>query len=390
MPQNKKNISNYLTAMILIMGSFSVMGGGLIAPALPSIGAAFGAPSHRWGLILSVYTFSAALSLPFTGYFIDLAGRRKVALTCLLIDGTAGLAVIIAPSFRIMLILRFIQGIGIAGLMPSAMTIIGDLFEGEKKLGVIAYLSATISLAAIIIPALGGLLASIDWRLVFAVYSLSFFLAGFFFFTLPETMTSTEEQKKENRSPLKYISALYSALKIKSIRQVIMHSMIIYFLLYALITFLPIYLIVERGFDEIFTGIALSLQGIFGALLASRAKILAKKLHWKKIAALGFALIALSFALLPLWPGGNYLVSISFIIYGAGMGIVSPAIYNRITELPPKELAGSVIAIFNTMKYVGMTLSPFILGYIFIFTELNFIFLGLALATALWAFHLIA
>ncbi len=373
-------IPSYLILMILSMGAFGIMGGGLVAPGLPAIGEAFDTPEQHLGLILSVYTLSAALSLPLIGYFIDVIGRRKVLLACLVIDGISGLGIVFAPSFGVLIFLRFIQGIGIAGLIPVAMTIIGDLFSGKKKLQIVGYFTGIISLGAAVVPFLGGMLASIDWRFIFGLYGVSLLMAIFFFGNLPET--------SPNQSPkygfLKYLSSLFSVLKISNIRNVMYHSLVTFFLLYTLVTFLPFYLVRGHGFGEIFTGLSLSLQGFFATFLSSKAKQVAQYLKWKHRISFGFLLMALSFLLFPFWPQGSYLISISFIIYGIGMGIVSPTIYYRATELSPKELTGSVISIFNTMKFTGMTLSPLMLGFLLPFTGIEMIFIGTGIAGALW------
>ncbi len=385
MDTDKGSIPKFVIIILLMMGAFGVMGGGLVAPSLPTIGEAFDAPEEQYGWILSVYTLSAAISLPIIGYFIDSIGRRKVGVSCLLVDGGAGLAIIFAPSFSVLLLLRFIQGIGIAGLVPVAMTVIGDLFSGERRLRLMGYLTGTISLGAVVIPTLGGTLASFDWRLVFAVYGFSLVLAIFFFFKLPETSPNKGSKKTQHASPLEYASSLFSVLKIGKIRNMMIHSLILYFLLYALVTFLPLYLITQHGFDEIFTGLALSLQAIFSATLASRADFIARYIGWRRRAALGFTLMALGFLSLPIWPISSYLVSLSFMVYGIGMGFTSPTIYDRVTRISPEKLTGSVISIFNTMKYVGMTLSPFLLGIALFFTGLNVVFTGVGILAIIWA-----
>jgi len=386
-------IPDYIILLVLVMGSFGVMGGGLIAPALPAIAEAFQVSEGNIGLVLSLYTFAAAVSLPFIGYFLDRIGRRKVGLACLFIDGIGGLAIIMAPNFAILLIMRFLQGIGIAGLIPVAMTIFKDLFVGDKKLKLMGYLTGAISIGAVIIPSLGGFLASIDWRFVFAVYGLSLILGLIFFFKLPETSPlinghlADQDKSEIENSPLEYIKSLLDIFKISKIRNIMIHSLTIYFMLYALITFLPIYLVTGHGFSEFFSGLAISLQGLFSAILSSRASFIAKYLNWRQRSTLGYLLIGLSFVLLPFWPNSSYLVSLSFIIYGAGMGIVSPTIYNRATELPPPEILGLVISVFNTMKFIGMTLSPFVLGLILIFTELEIIFIGVGIMAFIWGFY---
>ncbi|MGM0419818.1 MAG: MFS transporter [Bacillota bacterium] len=394
MQTEQGSIPDYLIGLILVMGAFGVMGGGLVAPALPSIAAAFSVDESQIGLVLSLYTFAAAISLPFTGYFIDKIGRRKVGLACLFIDGLGGLAIILVSNFSLMLVLRFIQGIGIAGLIPVAMTILKDLFAGKRKLALMGYLTGAISIGAVIIPSLGGFLASQDWRLVFAVYGFSFILGIIFLFKLPETSPRHREGLSEEAkaraeadaedSPLEYVKSLFGILKIAKIRNIMIHSLTIYFMLYALVTFIPIYLVTGHGFSDIFSGLAISIQGLFSAILASRASFLAEYLNWRQRSSLGYLLIAVCFVLLPFWPEGSYLVSISFIIYGAGMGIVSPTIYNRATELPPVEIAGLVISVFNTMKFIGMTLAPFLLGLILGFTGLEVIFIGVGILALIW------
>jgi len=361
------------------------MGGGLVAPSLPIIGEAFNVAEERVGLILSVYTLAAAISLPMIGYFIDSIGRKKVGITCLLIDGSAGLAIMFAPTFSFLLLLRFIQGVGIAGLVPVAMTVIGDLSSGSKRLQLMGYLSGTISLGAIVIPFVGGTLASVHWRLVFAVYGFSLLLAMLFSFTFTETDSRAKGDNSVHNSPLNYTFSLLSTLKVKNIRNLIIHCLILYFLLYALVAYLPIYLIQIHGFDEIFSGIALSVQAVFSAILASKASSLAGYLDWKKRTGFGFILISLSFLTLPYWPSGSYMISLSFILYGSGMGIVSPTIYNQITLFSPSGLTGSVIAIFNTMKYVGMTIAPVMIGFSLIFTALDTVFIGVGVFSATWA-----
>ncbi|MBF8437356.1 MFS transporter [Halanaerobiaceae bacterium Z-7014] len=386
-------IPDYIIILVLIMGSFGVMGGGLIAPALPAIAEAFQVSEGNIGLVLSLYTFAAAVSLPFIGYFLDKIGRRKVGLTCLFIDGIGGLVIILAPNYAILLIMRFLQGIGIAGLIPVAMTIFKDLFVGDEKLKLMGYLTGAISIGAVIIPSLGGFLASIDWRFVFAVYGLSLILGLIFLFKLPETSplinsNSGDQVNSEiENSPLEYFKSLLDIFKISKIRNIMIHSLTIYFMLYALITFLPIYLVTGHGFSEFFSGLAISLQGLFSAILSSRASFIAKYLNWRQRSTLGYLLIGICFILLPFWPNSSYLVSLSFIIYGAGMGIVSPTIYNRATELPPPEISGLVISVFNTMKFIGMTLSPFLLGLILIFTELEAIFIGVGIMAFSWGFY---
>lgn len=377
------NLTPVLLLLVLIMGSFGVMGGGLVAPGLPAIGEAFSAPEEQLGLILSVYTISAAISLPVIGYFIDTLGRRKVALICLIIDGIAGLGSIIAPNFAILLIWRFFQGIGVAGLIPVAMTIISDCFEGENRLQKMGLLTGTISIGAVVIPSLGGFLAAINWRLVFSVYGLSLILALIFFGKLPET--SSNLKRLEINELSKHLSSLLNTLQIRDIRVVLFQSFAAYFFLYAMVTFLPVFIHQYHGLGEIVAGLSLSTQGLVGAAFATKANFFARYLEWQQRTALGFFLLAVSLILLPFWPQESYFILISMVIYGAGTGIINPTIYNRVTNLPPREIAGSVISLFNTMKYIGMSAAPVLLGLLLIYATIPIVFIITGLLAIFWA-----
>ncbi|SDL72866.1 MFS transporter [Halarsenatibacter silvermanii] len=381
--QQKSEISRFIFLIVLTMGAFGVMGGGLVAPALPAISEAFGTPEEQIGLVLSIYTISAAISLPLIGYFIDSAGRRKVALFCLLLDGLAGLGSTMAASFPVLLIWRFFQGIGVAGLIPVAMTIISDCFAGKNRIRAMGFLTGTISIGAVIIPSLGGLLASVDWRLVFMVYGLSLILGAIFFFKLPET--SPQLQKTSLNGLKVHIKSLGAALKRTDIVIILLQSFAVYFFLYTLVTFLPVMLHQYHDLGEIFSGISLSMQGFIAALLASRAGVFADIMSWKSRTFFGFCLIALAFILLPFWPQGSYLVLISMVIFGAGMGILNPTIYNRVTRLPPQNLKGSVISLFNTLKYIGMSLSPLVFSLLLLKFSMHSLFIMAGITAIIWA-----
>lgn len=100
-----------------------------------------------------------------------------MGLSYLVINGIFGTACIYAGSFKQLLLFRFIQGIGIVGLIPIAMTIISDLYQGKKRLKMIGLLSGVISASQIIVPSLGGLLASLNWKYPFVVYGFSLLIA---------------------------------------------------------------------------------------------------------------------------------------------------------------------------------------------------------------------
>ena len=371
--------------VLLLMGAFGVTGGALIAPALPALMQPFSVGEDRVGLVLSVYTMSAALSLPFIGFLLDRLGRKTVGIACLLLDGLFGVACVFAPSFRVLLLLRFFQGIGIAGLIPVAMTIIGDYYKERRlRLHLMGILSGTISGSAALIPLLGGALAGIDWRYPFFVYGVSGILAAAFLLFIPETRPDADLSQSLQREVRAYLDRLRRALAIKRVQETFAHSFLLYFLLYTLVAFLALYLVRQHGLSTFVAGLGLTVQASLAVVVASKASWIDQFLTWKQKLTTGFIIISLALGSVPLWgsPGG---VAISLLAFGVGMGIIQPTVYHEATAAPPADLAGSVVALFNTMKYIGMSTSPFVLGYVSRLYSLGVAFTAAAVLSATWA-----
>ena len=365
------------------MGGFGVMGGGLLAPALPTLIGPFGVSAGAVGLVLSVYTLAAALTLPFTGLLLDLIGRRPVALGCLLIDGSFGLLCMWAPDFSTLLLFRFFQGIGIAGLIPVAMTVVSDWYTGEERLRVMGYLSGTIAVTAVVVLFLGGLLAEFDWRFPFAVYGLSLLLAAAFFLNIPESGSPTPFAEMRAATGV-YVRSLRDTLKLAQVREVFLHALVLHYLLYALVTFLPLFLASEHGVRVGVAGLALAFHGLIAAIVSARAVGVRSLLGQRGTLLTGYLFIGLALGTVVMWQQLPA-VAVSLVFFGAGMGITQPAVFNWVSSAGPPELTGAVVALFNTVKFVGMTLAPPTLRWVFDYAGVRWTFYVAAGIAILWA-----
>ena len=62
---------------------------------------------------------------PVAGFLADRFGRRVVLTTCLAIFGVFGGLAALAPTFEVLLVARFLQGVGSAALVNLAIVLIG-------------------------------------------------------------------------------------------------------------------------------------------------------------------------------------------------------------------------------------------------------------------------
>jgi EmrB/QacA subfamily drug resistance transporter len=141
----------------------------IVNTALPTIGRAlhFSATNLQWIATAYALTFGGFLLLG--GRAADLLGRRRVLMAGLGVFAVASLACALATGDRFLIGARAVQGIGAAVMLPSALSIVMNMFqegpERNKALGIwgaLAASGATVGLVA------GGLLTRYaGWQYIF-------------------------------------------------------------------------------------------------------------------------------------------------------------------------------------------------------------------------------
>ncbi len=114
-------------SMLFFMTSFN-----LILPELNEFITRLGGQGIK-GLIITVFTISAALSRPFSGKLSDYIGRKKVMYFGIAVSMLVCLLYPLSHTIYFFLILRFLHGFS-AGFMPTGATaLITDLLPSEKR-----------------------------------------------------------------------------------------------------------------------------------------------------------------------------------------------------------------------------------------------------------------
>lgn len=355
--------------MLCIAAYFAMAGGALLAPVLPEMVEPLQTTSHEIGLLISAFTLSTAIFTLVIGHFIDRVNRKKILVPCLVIYGLPGLVSYFTADMQLILILRFIQGIGAAALLPLTMLIIADVYKGPESLHAMSRVGIALAIGSVSAPLIGGGLASIGWNCPFLFYALSLPFAFVVLTSLPETRV------QRNNDDHKGLINGFKALKELRVIYTIFQGFALFFLLYAVLVYVPFMLENVLGYTAKEAGILLACQGIAIIFTTSRIKSLASKYSKTTIIATGFvfsglALLSLSFAhsivaVLPL-----------LLLFGAGYGLAQTAIDTQIIHISPSEAKGGVLSIHNSMKFVGTCLSPIVLGIILSHFDLNMVFIA--------------
>jgi MFS family permease len=141
--------------VITLISLFTFIGFQMLLPTLPVYAKHLGGSDTAAGLVVGIFTFSAVIIRPFTGYFLDVYGRKGILLMGLLIFTASVLAYIWAPSLLILLVFRFIHGLGWGLTSTASSTVATDVIPKSRLGEGMGYygLSGTLSMA--LAPALG-------------------------------------------------------------------------------------------------------------------------------------------------------------------------------------------------------------------------------------------
>jgi EmrB/QacA subfamily drug resistance transporter len=139
---------------------------------LPSIEKALHAGPTEVQVIVAGYALAFGLSLVPGGRLGDLYSRKALFVVGLLVFTVCSLLCAIAPTAGILLIARFLQGIGAGLQMPQVLGLAQELFQGEARGRAFGIYGATIGLGTALGPTIGGGLIAIGgeqngWRLLF-------------------------------------------------------------------------------------------------------------------------------------------------------------------------------------------------------------------------------
>ncbi|MGL9718739.1 MAG: multidrug effflux MFS transporter [Wolbachia sp.] len=169
----------------------------LYSVALPSIAHYFKVEGHVVQLTISLNLIGLAISGLIYGPLSDHYGRRPIMLIGMAIFTLASIACYIADNIILLILIRFIQGIGagVAGVVGYAA--IRDMYSGSEYSRVISKLNMVVALSPGIAPVVGSHIISsgYSWKFLFFIISLAaIVMLVFIYFKLQETLTISKSE----------------------------------------------------------------------------------------------------------------------------------------------------------------------------------------------------
>ena len=161
---------------VLLLGTFAgMLDLFIVTVATPSIQRDLGAGLGGAQWMVAGYTLAYAVALVTGGRLGDAYGARRVYRAGTVLFALTSLACAAAPTPGALIAARVLQGLSAAAMLPQVLALIQALFPDEPaRRRALGRYSATIGVAAVAGPLLGGALISLDvaslgWRAIFCV-----------------------------------------------------------------------------------------------------------------------------------------------------------------------------------------------------------------------------
>ncbi|MEO3387470.1 multidrug effflux MFS transporter [Mesorhizobium sp. CAU 1741] len=187
-------------ALAAAMMALNALAIDIMLPALQQIGGHLGvADENARQFVITAYVAGFGLTQLVFGPLSDRFGRRVPLLVGMTIYVIAAFACAFAPSFGILLALRFVQGLGAAATRVIAVSIVRDTFGGRAMAEVMSLIFMVFMVIPVVAPGVGQvLLLAFDWPAIFVFMGIMGFVFTFWTWArLPETL------KEEYRRPLR-------------------------------------------------------------------------------------------------------------------------------------------------------------------------------------------
>nr|WP_302328447.1 MFS transporter [Salirhabdus salicampi] len=340
------------------------LGNSMFIPVLPTIEKKIDITPFQSSMIITVYSIIAIPLIPIAGYLSDKFGRKKVLIPSLIITGIGGALSAFAAwkldnPYMLILIGRFLQGVGAAGAFPVVIPTVGDMFKDEKEvshgLGVIETANTA---GKVLSPILGAALAFIIWFVPFVSIPILSAIAIFLIMVFVKPPKQNDVQKEKFQQFLQKVKEIFQKNS-KWLTAIFFIGCINMFVLFGFLFHLSSILEDKYDINGIMKGVVLAvpLLVLCTASFVTGKKIGSSKVVMKWVILIGNATAAGAFVFVR----ADMTLMIMLILLsvaGLGIGISLPSLDSLITEGIEKEERGTITSIYSSMRFVGVAAGP--------------------------------
>jgi predicted MFS family arabinose efflux permease len=312
------------------------------------------------GICLSAYGAGSILGGFLGGYLTDRIGHFKVQLFSLLAGGALFGVLAFIEGYYLLLVSLFLASVIIECLRPANTSSIALYARPENLTRAFSLNRMAINLGFSIGPALGGVLASYSFKLIFAADALTCVAAGLvFYFYFRRIKVQPRKKPTPGEESVNPGNAI-SPWKNRQYLMFIVLTSLFGILFFQLFTALPLYYKESCHYSSTLIGALLALNGlivfIFEMIFVYKV---GKRSRYKTLIAAGLLLCGLAFAILIL-PSHFALIVISMVMLSFGEILAMPFIASVAAESAPDRYRGAYMGLFTVAYSVSFAVAPLV------------------------------
>lgn len=361
---------------IFIIQVTEVLGFSLILPFLPFYAQTFGATPLQIGLILTSFSIFQFLSAPIMGKLSDHYGRRPLLVFSQLSTFLGFIILGFADSLWMIYLSRIVDGM-LGSNYTIAQAYLSDISSKKERSMAFGISGVAFGVGFLVGPAIGGLLAKIDYSIpAFIAAGMSFLTIVITLLFLPETV----KQRKDLKIDMKmfHMGDFRKYFNIAMIRYKLWEFSAFILAHVVFVSTLALYAERQLGFDTGAVGLLLAYVGFISVVL--RGVLLGKLIDLfgeQRLLDIGMLSMFLGL-LLAGFINRGWMMFVVMTFFASGSGVARPLLMGAISKRSHPKEQGAVMGITNSLGSLAQIIGPLIGGAI-----INYMypgFLGIAAA----------
>ena len=354
--------------ILMVLAFLNYMDRNLLFPALDDIKKELGLSGGQAGMLSSGFFLVYAFTAPLAGYLADRLPRKRILLFAVVLWSVVTALSGTATGFISLLLFRALTGFGEGGYFPTALSLIGDLFEKNQRGKAIALHGVCTTLGGAAGLAVGGLLVdSFGWRMPFFLAVVPGLVLAVVLYVRFEEPERGQRESEPPPGP-EVARRLYNVIALSTpVLLISLSACAAAFSMTGLLTFLPSFLQNQHdmtaGEAGVLTGVAFAATMLGQLAGGFTSDGLANRVSGVRPLLVAVAYLLAAPAVLGIaWLGAPGLVVMAYAVTQIGRGFAEPNLYGTVMDSVAAHERGTAQGFLLAMTFAGSTAAPYVAG----------------------------
>ena len=359
--------------LLLVITLLNTMGITIIVPIVPFLTLRYLAHPNNLaaivGWLFAAYGICQLIAAPGLGVLSDRFGRRPILFICLLGSAVGYLIFGLGGALWLLFLGRIIDGLT-GGNISVLFGYVADITEPKDRGKYFGMLGAAAGVGSLIGPAVGGLLAAINYNAPFlAAAGLLLLTLVCGYFLLPESLEREYRITSIAVSELNPLKQLVSVFRWANLRWLLLAWFFYAFPVGMLQATLTVLMKDSLGFNVTQAGLVVTVLGAVDILVQGvLVSWLLTRLGSIRLGLIAFVLVGISYLVLGsiAFLATPILLLVGIILFAGSGSLVENALRGLVSKMVGRGEQGRVSGAMQSLQSLGWVVGPLLGGFIYI------------------------